>query len=724
MMTNATRLSAAGLLLLSAASPAAAQPQSSDNQQAEYTLPTIEVESSADASAEGLSAPYAGGQVAEGGRVGLLGVQDVMETPYNFTTYTELLIEDQQATSVGDILLNDPAVRVARGFGNFQQVYLVRGLPVFSDDMTYNGLYGLLPRQYLASEFVERVQVLRGANAFLKGAAPGGSGLGGAVNVVPKRAANQPQTQLSTGLDGGSQGYVGADVSRRSEDGRYGVRVNAAHREGDTAVDGESRELSMAHIGMDYRGGALRVSGDLGYQYHLMDASQPNITFAPGVDILNAPDASTSIAQPWTESEAEDVFGTLRAEYDLTGSLTGWIAAGARLGEEEATFANPTVNSSDGDYTASRFDNAREDTVLTGETGLRLSFDTGSVSHRSSVAASAYELDSKNAYIFSSGSISGNIYNPADQPSPAASGFSGGDLGDPLTTLRTRMYSLALADQLSMFEERFLVTLGGRYQAIEQYGYDYDTGSRNSEYTKSAMTPTLGAVYRVSPAISLYANYIEGLVKGDTAPTTSGGQTVSNAGETLEPYVTRQGELGMKVDTGDLGGSLSLYQSRKPVAGVDDDGEFKTLSYQRNTGAEIMAYGKATRNVTVLGGVSYLHADVSGNEAIGSPDTQASLNVEWRVPQLPDLSLNSRVIHTSDQYADTENEQKVPSWTRLDLGARYLVPLGETRFLTVRARVENVTDSDYWASAGGYPGSGYLTVGAPRTYKLTATVDF
>src|SRR5690606_27400734 len=103
----------------------------------------------------------AGGQVAEGGSVGILGSQSVIETPYSFTSYTEQLIEDQQAASVGEILLNDPAVRVARGFGNYQQVYLVRGLPVYSDDMTYNGLYGLLPRQYLASEFVERVQVFR-----------------------------------------------------------------------------------------------------------------------------------------------------------------------------------------------------------------------------------------------------------------------------------------------------------------------------------------------------------------------------------------------------------------------------------------------------------------------------------------------------------------------------------------------------------------------------------
>src|SRR5690606_37299986 len=118
-------------------------------------------EASADASAEGLAPAYPGGQVATGARLGILGQQSALETPFGITSYTQQFIQDQQAASVGDVLLNDSAVRIARGFGNFQQVYLIRGLPVFSDDMSYNGLYGLLPRQYLGAELIERVEVLR-----------------------------------------------------------------------------------------------------------------------------------------------------------------------------------------------------------------------------------------------------------------------------------------------------------------------------------------------------------------------------------------------------------------------------------------------------------------------------------------------------------------------------------------------------------------------------------
>ena len=143
---------------------------------ADEKISTVVVTASADASAQGLPAAYAGGQVARGGRLGLLGNVDIMDTPFNSTNYTHALIQDQQARSVADVVQNDPSVRVARGFGNYQELYVIRGFAVNSDDLAYNGLYGLLPRQFVAAELLERVEVFRGANSFVNGAAPGGGG--------------------------------------------------------------------------------------------------------------------------------------------------------------------------------------------------------------------------------------------------------------------------------------------------------------------------------------------------------------------------------------------------------------------------------------------------------------------------------------------------------------------------------------------------------------------
>ncbi len=220
------------------------------------------VNASADASAEGLTKPFAGGQVARGGRVGILGNQDIMETPFSSTSYTNELIQDQQAKSVADVLLNDPSVRTARGFGNFQELYMVRGFPVYSDDVAYNGLYGMLPRQYIAAEFIERVEVFRGANSFLNGAAPGGSGIGGSINLLPKRAPNEPLTRAGLSYQSGGQASISTDIARRfGPDQATGLRLNAVKRDGGTGVDNEKNE---AHRHRRRRGLAQQQRAYLG----------------------------------------------------------------------------------------------------------------------------------------------------------------------------------------------------------------------------------------------------------------------------------------------------------------------------------------------------------------------------------------------------------------------------------------------------------------------------
>jgi iron complex outermembrane recepter protein len=719
---NTPALSRASLLpLIFPALPLAAQTETDSV----VRLPEVSVVASADASAAGLSEAYAGEQVATGGRVGLFGSQDYMGTPFNFTSYTRELIENQLSASIGDVLLNDPSVRVARGFGNFQQLYLVRGLPIYSDDMSYNGLYGLLPRQYLAAELVERVEVLRGANAFLNGAAPGGSGLGGAVNVMPKRAPNTPLNQITTGLQTGGQWFASADIARRFAQGRAGVRVNAVHRDGDTAIDGEKTRLGLLAIGLDYRRDALRLSADVGYQDHQRFGSQPSITIGTGLAIPAAPDASRSVGQAWTFSGERDTFGTLRGEVDVGSSVTAWFALGGREGREKATFANPTVISASGDTSTYRFDNAREDSIVTGEAGVRASFTGAGLKHQVTASGAVYALDSKNAYAFSSFTgFSSNLYSPLPVPPPVPDFFTGGRMDAPLVTETVDTSSFAVADAVSALRDQLLVTFGLRYQKIETSSYDYNSGAQLSTYSENAVTPVGGIVYKFSRKLSAYGNYIEGLTKGDTAPATSGTTPVANAGEVLSPYRTKQVEVGLKFDAGRIGGSVSVFETRKPVAGVGTDQVFRILGHQRYRGAELTTFGELRSDLRVLGGVSFLDTDTGGHSAIGAPKLQTNLGAEWLPSFLSGIALDARLIHTTKQFADSANTQTVPSWTRLDAGVRYTFKINADTNVTLRARIENLADRDYWASAGGYPEAGYLTVGTPRTFLLSATVQF
>jgi iron complex outermembrane receptor protein len=694
-------------------------------------MQTVVISASADASAEGLTKAYSGGQVARGGRVGLLGNVDMMDTPFAATAYTQQLLQDQQTHSVADVLSNDPGIRVTRGFGNYQEMYVIRGFAANSDDLAYNGLYGILPRQYVATELLERVEVFRGASAFLNGAAPGGGGIGGTINLLPKRAGNEPVTAVTVGAESGGQGYAAVDIGRRfGADNRAGIRVNAVRRDGDTAVDGEGRELTLGSVGLDYNGGNFRVSADVGYQNHELEAPRPSVRVAAGLPVPRAPEGDGSFAQRWTHSNERDTFGTVRGELDLAGDTVAWAAFGTRSGRESNILATPTVSTSDGRATFYRFDNERKDTVRTGEAGARTKLRTGSVGHALSAIATGFYLDSRNAYAMSNfgaaGVIPTSIHTPVDAAAPPATFFIGGRLDAPRTTSKTILSSYAIADTLSFAQDRVLLTVGIRHQRIKDYGYDYNTGAENAAYDESRNTPTAAIVFKPMKSVSLYANYIEGLQKGPVAS----GADVVNIGQTFAPTVSRQKEVGAKFDGGTLGASVALFSTALPQGQVVDR-VYGLNGEQRNQGIEFSVFGQPVKGLRLLGGLTLIDPEQrrtaggarDGNDAIGVPKTQLNLNADWDVPGVRGLALDGRIAYTSKQYLDGANLQRVPSWTRTDFGARYLTRVGE-RTLTLRARVDNAFDRSYWASAGGASGSGYLVLAAPRTFTVSGTLEF
>lgn len=719
-----TPIAAASLVCL-AAGTAAAQTAAADPASAPATQ-TIVIRASADASAAGLSKPYAGGQVARGGRVGLLGTQDMMDTPFSGTSFTAALLQDQQTRSVADVLLNDPAVRNARGFGNFQELYVIRGFPVFSDDMAYNGLYGLLPRQYVAAELLERVEVLRGASAFLNGAAPGGSGLGGAINLMPKRATNAALNQVTLGVESGGQALLGLDLSRRfGPDGATGVRINAVRRQGDTAIDGESRKLGLLAVGLDWHGGGVRLSADVGHQDHQQDAPRPSVT--PFGEIPKAPDADTSFAQPWTYANERQTFGTLRGEVDIAPGAVAWAAAGARRGNENNSLQQQNT-AADGSGTAYRFDNTREDSIFTAEVGVRGAFATGPVKHEVGVSAAHFSADLRNAYAFSNfAGFATSIYSPPAVAAPPADFFTGGVLSAPLTTQETRTHSVAAVDSMQLLGDALRISLGARRQAIDDRTFNYNTGAQETAYDESRTTPMLGVLWKFGPTASVYANYIEGLIRGDVAPLVSGSRTVSNGGQALAPYQTKQTEIGAKFDLGRVGGSVAVFSIKKPIGTLEDvdatTAVFSAKDAQRHRGLELSVFGEAAPGLKLLGGASFIDAKLldTDKSAVGVPKQQLNLGVEWS--PLPDLALNARVMHTGKQWADGGNTIEVPAWNRLDVGARWGTEVGGVP-LTLRARIDNVANKAYWASAGGYPGANYLVLGSPRTLSVSASADF
>lgn len=675
-----------------------------------------------------LPAVYSGGQVARGAELGVLGNQDIMDVPFTMSSYTSQLIEDQQAESLGDVLLNDASVRQSFGYGNASQIFVIRGLPLTTDDVSYNGLFGVLPRQMISSDSLERVEVFKGPNAFINGVTPTGSGVGGGINLQPKRAEDTPTRRFTTDIS--NNGRIGEhlDLGQRfGAENQFGVRMNLAQREGDTAIDNENQRTKLFALGLDYRGDRLRVSTDFGYQKQRINGNRNTVYLGSALtDIPHAPDADHNYSQKWTSTDLEDTFGMARAEYDLSDHWTAYAAAGAKHTREVGNYSTPTLVNSAGATTASNMFVAHDEDNRSAMAGLRGMFQTGPVSHQVNLGVSGIWTQQRSAYDLS-GTYSNNLYDTVDVPKPAPGKYVGGDINDPGIVGKTINRSVAISDTLGFVDDRVLLTYGLRKQTLKVDGWNYQ-GNRSAAYDESITTPVYGIVLKPWENVSVYANRIEGLAQGPTAPASAGGMPVTNAGEVFAPARSKQVEAGIKYDKGTFGASLGVYRIEKPSDGYTNaDGTYVRQGTQRNRGVELNLYGEPIDGLRLLAGATLMDTELKGtkngandgNRAIGVPNFQYNLGADWDVPGLQGVALNARMLRTGGQYANEANTLSIPAWNRFDLGARYSFDV-EQRAVTLRANLENVANTRYWASANG----GYLSQGEPRLLKVSATVDF
>ncbi|AXO88102.1 TonB-dependent siderophore receptor [Pseudomonas parafulva] len=671
---------------------------------------------------------FAGGQVARGGQMGVLGNQDMMDVPFTLTSYTAQLIEDQQAEDIGDVLLNDPSVRQSFGFGNQSQVFVIRGLPLSGDDVAFNGLYGVLPRQMISTDAVERVELFKGPNAFLNGASPTGTGLGGNVNLQPKRADDIPTRRYTQDIT--TDGRIGEhlDIGQRfGEDNRFGARLNLSQREGDTAVDDQNQRSKLFVAGLDYRGDQLRVSSDFGYQKQRVNHLRNSVRLGAGVtDIPHAPSADHNYGQDWSWTETEDTFGMLRGDYDFNEHWSGYLAGGIKHTRETGFYGTPVLTSAaTGAATIAGSQIPHNEDNASFMTGLNGRFQTGPVSHQLNLGAASIWTEQENAYVFYKSQPT-NIYDTLPVPRPASVSASAGLLSDPGVTGKTRNRSVALSDTLGLFDDTLLLTAGFRRQQLRVEGYAYRgtgvDGGRTAFYDEAVTTPVYGIVYKLTPALSLYANSIQGLAQGATAS----GEVV-NVGQVFPPAKTKQVEAGIKLDQQRYGANLAVYRIERPTDGYREGNVFVQDGQQINKGVELSVFGEPLQGLRLMAGGTRMDTELKntqngsndGNHAVGVPTFQLNASVDWDVPGLPGVALNARMLRTGGQYANPANTLSLPTWNRFDLGARYRFKV-QDKDITLRMNVENVADTSYWASANG----GYLTQGDPRLVKLSGTVDF
>lgn len=670
-------------------------------------------------------------QVLRKGSLGALGDKDALAVPFSIKAYSEALILNQQPLTLGQVLENDPSVRTSLGFGNASEQFVIRGFPLYGEDIAIDGLYGVTPRQLVSPELYDQVQILNGASAFLFGAAPGGTALGGTVNLQPKRAKDQPITRATVNYQSDEHFGGAFDFGRRfGDDGQFGVRINGAARGGDTSIDDEYRSSVVLGAAFDWRSDRARLSLDLAFQRVKVRHMRPMVQLNGVTAIPDAPDADTNFGQDWNYTTIRDVFGILKFEYDITDDFMFYAAGGARDTAERGVYQGfQLTNAATGDAFVTGSNIPRNDNNEAVQAGIRGKFATGPITHEINVGGSQSSYINRNAYEFGpfvrNATNGNNLYDPVQVAMPAFTALRAGDLEDPNPANRTRLSSLFASDTIGALDGMVELTVGLRRQNIFYRAYNITTGARTSRYKESATTPVVGLVVRPTEAVSLYANRIEGLVQGPVA-----GAGTINVGEVFPPFKTVQYEVGGKVAMGRFNASLALFQTDRPqtLNEVTPQGTVFTLNgQQRNKGVELSLDGEPMDGLRIIAGLSVTDAKqrrttggaTDGNDAIGVPEYTANANVEWDLGFLPGVTLTGRIMQTGKQMVNLTNTLQLPEWTRFDLGARYVVAVAD-KPVTFRFNVDNVANNSYWASSLG----GYLVLGMPRTFKTSATIEF
>jgi iron complex outermembrane recepter protein len=660
-------------------------------------------------------------RTADDAGVGVLGRQPVMATPLSVTGYTSAMILDQGARSTSEVLANDPSVRTqSAGDGNYDY-FSLRGFSISASAFSLNGLFGVLPWNTFSPETVEQFEVIRGPSTTLTGASPFDNP-GGSINIQPKRAGAEPLVQLTGALDAGGQTGLHLDLGRRlGSRQEWGLRLNAAYRDGDLAREHQSERVRLASVGLDYSGERLRASLDAGFQKFRTDGANFLFYIYEGTDVPRAPDLDENVSPDWAFADSRDVYAAGRVEFDASDTVTLYAAAGTR--EHESSILNPYSEIADGDGNLSVYpyqESYFAKTNLSAEAGLRMNLVTGPLKHRLVFSGSTIRFNTGWLGTYSDGftglpEYESNIYSPNYPPRPDLTGTP----NDGELQLRNRLTGVSVVDAISIADERYQLLLGLRRQKFDIERL-YDPGN---PYNDSAWSPSLGLLAKLNDRLSVYANYLVGLSQGPFAPV----GTV-NQNQPFPPSKTTQYELGAKAKFGSLFASIALFQITQPAGLTDPDtNTFNVNGEQRHRGVELTFSGDVGRGARLLGGANYLDAKLArtegglldGNRAPGVPQFAANLGGEIDLAFMDGLTLTGRVIYTGKAFIFGDNGQSIPDWTRLDVGARYATAIGAIP-VVLRLNVTNVTGEDYWASAKGFG----LSLGSARSALLSATVSF
>lgn len=650
------------------------------------------------------------------------------ETPQSVTVITRQRMDDAGLSSINEVMESTTGITVAN-YDSDRHVFLSRGFEV--DNIKYDGVSAPYDGtyQYGMSQtdmaLYDRVEVVRGATGLMSGAGNPSA----VVNMIRKRPLKESMASATATVGSWNDVRGEADVSTPlTADGRVRARMVAVTEDKDSYLDRYHSERRVAYgiveadltpdtlltVGADFQDNKPTASSWGGFPLFYSNGARTDF------DVSENPAADWSSWEQYSQTsfvtldhqfankwKTKLAYTLLRNGYDATlgsaggGSLNQNDGSGMELwvGKYEADKVTHSIEATlSGPFQAL----GREHEMVGGVTGSWGKAEGPQYSY------SGYDASVGNYYTWD-----GKAGMPAFTRSGSIEGKTDQIAGYGAARLRP-------TDQLSL-------VAGTRLSSWKTSTTNYDTsGAITSSVGYShhgIVTPYAGAVYDLTPTMSVYASYTD-IFKPQDARDRSGAY--------LDPITGASYETGVKGEFLEkrLNASAALFRITQdnlaktdPSGFVLPDGTTASVAVKGTTtkGFEVEFSGEAAEGWNIYGGFTrQISQDGDGTRtSTTEPQSMLRLFTTYRLPgDWNRLTIGGGVNWQSGMYADINNVRVTQeAYAVVNLMARYEI----TDSVTAAMNINNLFDERYLDNIGFY-NTGYY--GAPLNAKFSVKATF
>ncbi|EMB9642911.1 TonB-dependent siderophore receptor [Enterobacter cloacae] len=643
----------------------------------------------------------------------------MLDIPQVVNTISDKVLEDQHATSLDEALYNVSNVVQTNTLGGTQDAFVRRGFGANRDgSIMTNGLRTVLPRSFNAA--TERVEVLKGPASTLYGILDPG----GLINVVTKR----PETRFGGSISATSSSFGGGtgqiDVTGPIDGTRLAYRLTGEYQDEDYWRNFGNERSTFIAPSLTWFGDDATVTVLYSHRDYKTPFDRGTIFDLNTKQPVNV-DRKTRFDEPFNVTDGQSDLAQLNAEYRLNSQWTAkfdysfsqdkYSDNQARVMAYDAKTGNLTRRVDATQGSTQRMHSTRAD--LQGNVDIAGFYNeilTG-VSYENYDLLRTDMMRCKNVKDF-------NIYHPTYGNLSKCTTVSAADSDQ---TLKQESYSAYAQDALYL-TDKWIAVAGLRYQYYTQYAgkgrpFNVNTDSRDEQWT-----PKLGLVYKLTPSVSLFANYSQTFMPQSSI--------ASYIGD-LPPETSNAYEVGAKFDLFDgITANIALFDIHKRNVlyneSVGGETIAKTAGRVRSQGVEVDLAGSLTENTNIIASYGYTDAkvledpDYAGKPLPNVPRHTGSLFLTYDIHNAiggNTLTLGGGGHGVSRRSATNGADYYLPGYFVADAFMAYKMKLQYP--VTLQVNVKNLFDKTYYTSSIATNNLGNQ-IGDPREVQFTVKMAF